>query len=89
MEHSIHLGAGHFIAGIAPPSQTQLVKKLRQCQTIHTNDSDDYQMPSEDEGSDRGDEEGDEEEFDVGNAIGKALALVQQVCHCHCCCIAH
>lgn len=29
--------------------------------------------------------EGDDgDEYDVGNAIGKALALVQQVCHNHC-----
>ena len=51
MEHALHLGAGHFMASIAPANPG---------------------------GRDGGDEDNDEE-FDIGDTVGKALALVSQV----------
>ena len=55
MEHSIHLRAGSFIAGVGPMSN----------RTGHT------AVNSSDDESDNG--------FDVADAVGKALGLVQQI----------
>lgn len=91
MEHSLHLGAGHFVKGVAPTSSRKILKKVhRVVQDAH--DSGAYDLDQldaeladiEDGGEDGdGDEVADGEdsevEFEVADSIGKALALVNQV----------
>jgi hypothetical protein len=66
MEHALHLAAGHFIDDISPTSSSELTKKLRAREQ-----SGELNSESVDEDKD--------EEFDVADALGKALALVTQV----------
>lgn len=76
MEHSIHLGAGHFIEGVSPTAAGSIIKKMRnhkRQQPLNESDND--------EGSD-GDDDGtneDTEALTAGDAVGKGLALVNQV----------
>jgi hypothetical protein len=67
MEHSLHLGAGHFIKGVSPTSSRKILKKVQ-----HGGDNGD------EDGDNIGDEE-DSVEFEVADSIGKALALRNQV----------
>ena len=92
MEHIINLGAEHFIKAISPtPTQKHLKKIKAAFQHAELNGADvdldaleagleglDVEEGDEDEG-DSGDED-ENEEFGVGDTIGKALALVKQVC---------
>ena len=69
MEHSVHLGAGHFVNGISPTSMSKVVKKV---QSISHRNSDDG-------GGDDDDDDDDDDEFDTGDSVGKALGLIKQV----------
>lgn len=93
MEHSIDLAACHFIQDVAPSSTQKIIKKikhaLRDADIEDTVDLDalDAHLASRDfdENGDSEAEDGDEEifdNFDIADAVGKALALVKQVC-CH------
>ena len=94
MEHSIDLAACHFIQDVAPSSTQKIIKKikdtLRDADVEDTGDLDalDAHLASgaqpEDfnENDDSETEDGDEEifeNFDIADAVGKALALVKQV----------
>jgi hypothetical protein len=73
MEHSMHLGAEKFVKGVAPTAGRSILKKVHDTSNI---DQDYEDSPDRDSGDDE-DEENDD--FDVGDACGKALALVKQV----------
>jgi hypothetical protein len=74
MEHSIHVSAGHFIRGVGPTSSRNVRKKVKAAGASDV-DSDGDNVRSDDDGN------GNDNalEFDVGDAVGKALALVTQV----------
>ena len=66
IEHSINLGAKHFISKVKPTPSSKLP----------TNPSSEYAHDDDDPDA----FDGDDGEFDTGDAVGKALALVKQVC---------
>jgi hypothetical protein len=91
MEHIINLGAGHFIKAVSPTSTPNLLKKIKAVfQHAELNgeeldlDTLDAGLEALDAAGDENEEDGDEEDedegFGVGDTIGKALALVKQVC---------
>jgi hypothetical protein len=91
MEHSLHLSAKHFVQAIAPLSPQKIAKKIKSVlQDAEINGEVDFNFLngevngfSFDDGNDNGSEgdgDGDMMEFDVGDSLGKALALVCQVC---------
>jgi hypothetical protein len=91
MEHTINLAACHFITAVSPTSTRKLLKKIKAAFKHAEMDGEDIDLDAldarlhglENEGRDEPEEDGDEEsgqEFGVGDTIGKALALVTQVC---------
>jgi hypothetical protein len=76
MEHSIHVSAGHFIRGVGPTSSQNIRKKVKAAD-MSDMDSDGEDARSDDDGN--GDDNNNALEFDAGDAVGKALALVAQV----------
>jgi hypothetical protein len=76
MEHSIHVSTGHFIRGVGPTSSRNICKKVKAVDVSNT-DSDGDNIPSNDDGN--GNDNNNTLEFDAGNGVGKALALVTQV----------
>jgi hypothetical protein len=88
MEHSVDLSANHFVQAVAPSSAQKVLKKIRSAFAgIDINndlDLDGLDARLVECDLDGGDEEDDDdkvssEEFDMGDSIGKALALVKQV----------
>ena len=83
MEHSLHLGAGHFVRGVALTSSHKILKKVhheaRNAHNASTYDSDAELTDTEDGDLDNLKVMDDEDEFGVADSIGKALALVNQV----------
>jgi hypothetical protein len=91
MEHTINLAACHFITAVSPTSTRKLLKKIKAAFKHAEMDGGDIDLDALDarlhgldnEGGDEPEEDGNEEsgqEFGVGDTIGKALALVTQVC---------
>ena len=85
MEHSLHLGAEHFVRGVAPTSSHKILKKVQHGGEAYDLDQFNTELTDiEDkgEGGDR-DEVVDGEdsgvEYNVADSIGKALALVNQI----------
>jgi hypothetical protein len=91
MEHSLHLGAGHFVKGVAPTLSRKILKKVQHV-AQNTRDGEAYDIDQLDaeladiedrvEGGDEvevADDEDNGVEYDVADSIGKALALVNQV----------
>jgi hypothetical protein len=91
MEHSLHLGAGHFVKGVAPTSSPKILKKVQRV-LQNARDGGAYDLDQldadladiEDEGEDGDGDEGPDDddsecEFEIADSIGKALALVNQV----------
>jgi hypothetical protein len=91
MEHSLHLGARHFVEGVAPAPGQAVLKNIHKA-FINTRvdnkgaldiDQLDDELQGYDDvlGSADDDENSDEEgeAFSVGDTIGKALALVTQI----------
>jgi hypothetical protein len=95
MEHAVHLGSEKFVKGMSPTAGSAILRKvqrafrdtkqgdtfdidqldvgLKECESITEADGDD--------GEDGGDDEdGEDDDFNTGDACGKALALVKQVC---------
>jgi hypothetical protein len=88
MEHSVHLGAEKFVKGVAPTTGHAILKKVRQAfrdaQEGDTYDVDRLNAGLKDceddpEGDGRDGDEDEDDDFDMGDACGKALALVKQV----------
>jgi hypothetical protein len=95
MEHSIDLAACHFIQDVAPSSTQKVIKKIKHAlkdadieDTVDLDALDAHLASASRDFDGNGDSEaeyGDEEifdNFDIADAVGKALALVKQVC-CH------
>lgn len=87
MEHSIHVATGHFIKAIGPTSSRNVIRKVKKAfKNAGVDDSnlDVKQLGIElDEVGDREDDRDDGDgndsvEFDVGDTVGNALALVTQ-----------
>ena len=92
MEHSLHLSAKHFVQAVTPTSPNKIAKKIKSAlQKAHINGDVDLDRLDEevigfsfDDGDDGGEDDGGEydsntSDFDVGDSLGKALALVGQV----------
>ena len=87
MEHSLHLGAGHFVRSIAPTTSSAVVKRAKRvfnnARARKGDDLDrlDAELADIKDGDDTGREapDDDEYEFAVADTVGKALALVKQV----------
>jgi hypothetical protein len=88
MEHSVHLGAEKFVKGVAPTTGHAILKKVRQAfrdaQEGDTYDVDRLNAGLKDceddpEGDGRDGDKDKDDDFDMGDACGKALALVKQV----------
>lgn len=90
MEHSIDLAACHFIQEVAPSSTQKIIRKIKDTLwDVDVEDTVDFdaldaRLASGDfnENGDSEAEDGDEESFknfDIADAVGKALALVKQV----------
>jgi hypothetical protein len=80
MEHAIHVAGGHFIRRVGPTSSQKVLKRVK---AAHRNASDydvdlDEDQPDAEGGVDSG-EDSDDNQFDTGDTVGKALALVTQV----------
>lgn len=88
MEHSVHVASGKVIEGVSPTSHAKLVTKLRNAIKRARNEADETDLDKLDlelanMDLDQGDgDNSDDEEIDAGDAVGKALALVKQVCCC-------
>jgi len=91
MEHALHLAAKHFIDDISLTTSSQLTKKLQvAANTIKNaqhsgcvdldelNDKVEAVMQACEQSSGQV-EDDEDEEFDVADALGKALALITQV----------
>jgi hypothetical protein len=86
MEHALHLAAKHFVEGVAPTSENQLLQKVKGAMANATENGAQLNMDAlnseiEDIEAELGDEAEDKEDddYDVADTIGKALALVAQV----------
>jgi hypothetical protein len=87
MEHSVDLSANHFVQAVAPSSAQKVLKKIRSAfEGININNDLDLDGLDArlvecdlDEGDDDDDNEVSSEEFDMGDSLDKALALVKQV----------
>ena len=67
MEHSLHLAAKHFVQTIAPRSSKKCGAPGGEDESNPASDGDD-------------DDDNDDGAVDAGNSLGKAIALVKQVC---------
>jgi hypothetical protein len=89
MEHSVSVGAGHFIRKVSPASSRSVLRKVRQAfknaggnedkLDLDQLDSDLSEIRDLDDEDTQADNEDDADEFDAGDSVGKALALVKQV----------
>ena len=93
MEHSLHIACKHFVETIAPASPVALCKKVHAAVKKAKDADGDLNLDKLDnvlatlnlknaEGSDDPNSDGsdNELEFTTGDVLGKALALVKQVC---------
>ena len=72
MEHSLHLAAKHFVQAVAPHC-----KKRGASATGLDGEDDGDNGDNED---DNEDDDDDDKVIDTGDSLGKAIALVKQVC---------
>ena len=93
MEHAVHLSSEKFVKGVSPTAGSAILRKVRrafknaqQGETVDINQLDvglkeceDIMEADEDDGK-YGEDDKDDDDFDTGDACGKALALVKQVC---------
>jgi hypothetical protein len=89
MEHSLHLAAKHFVQAVAPSSPRTVTRKVKKAFDRATKNGDldldslDRELVgfSFDDGDDESEDSDDDDVsgFDVGDSLGKALALVNQV----------
>lgn len=93
MEHCVHLVAGHFIDRVSPTSQRRVLAKVKRAfkkagvaddalESVDLNILNAELAGLDDDGDSADEEDEDEEdegEFTAGDAVGKALALVNQV----------
>lgn len=82
MEHAVNLGASHFISTVSPTPATGIIKKVHAA--LKKADGGPIDLDDLDAELGRGDDDDsgdddDDDQFGVGDASGKALALVSQV----------
>jgi hypothetical protein len=84
MAHSLNLAAKHFLKKLAPPSSHVLTKARRSRAAKPADDVDqDDEIESDGEEKEEGDGEADEGkivDFQPGDLLGKAHAIVAQAC---------
>ena len=102
MEHAMHLGSEKFVKGVSPTPRSAILRKVQSAfknaklgDTYDTDQLDAGLKGCENiagaDGDDGDDGEHDEDDdLDTGDACGKALALIKQVCfvplrHSACC----
>jgi hypothetical protein len=71
MEHVVHLGTGAFIRALAPTPKAAVLKNQTSSKDALADDPDENDENLSDEDSD---------DYTAGDAVGKILALVNQVC---------
>lgn len=77
-EHILNLAAQHFVDAVAPTPQATLLKKIRRA--IDNGDDADIDSLTQQLATLECDPEAiTEDGFDVADAVGKALALIEQV----------
>ena len=76
MEHSLHLAAKHFVQAVAPHC-----KKRGASATDSDGEDNGDNGDDEDGNEDDDDDDDDDEVIDAGDSLGKAIALVKQVCY--------
>jgi hypothetical protein len=78
-EHILNLATRHFIDMVAPTPQAKLMKKIRHA--LNMGNDDDLNILNKELTAMEvnGDHEKDDV-FDTGDSLGKALALIDQVC---------
>ena len=67
MEHSLHLAAKHFVETIAPGFSKQHGASDINTEGVYVEDDEDASND-------------DDDDFDTADSLGKAIALVKQVC---------
>jgi hypothetical protein len=77
-EHILNLAARHFVDGVAPTPQATLLCKIRHA-IDHDEETDITSLTAQLAALEHDPEAIVEDGFDVGNAVGKALALIEQV----------
>lgn len=91
MEHAVHLASRHFVEGVSPSPAAAVLKKVRQAFNSASPDNvDDVDLDRLDaaltgfdevsEGTESSGNNDEADDFDIGDTVGKALALVTQVC---------
>ena len=73
MEHSLHLAAKHFVQAVAPHCK-------KRGASATGSDGEDDGDDGDDEDDNEEDDNNDNEVIDAGDSLGKAIALVKQVC---------
>jgi hypothetical protein len=82
MEHSLNLAACHFVEGISPTSTHNVTKKVHDALVAAGDGDVDLDILDQEIADAEGAGEDGEDNvghFDVGDVVGKALALVNQV----------
>jgi hypothetical protein len=90
MEHSLHIASKHFVEAVAPASPTSIRRKVKAALVkardngeLNLNEFNDA-LTSINTGDQDNDDDDDGSDFTTGDSLGKALALVKQVCHLLC-----
>jgi hypothetical protein len=82
MEHSLNLAARHFVEGVSPTPSHKVIKKVHDALETAVDGDIDLDALDREIAAVEGEDGISKEEmgdFDVGDVIGKALALVNQV----------
>ncbi|KAG2742502.1 hypothetical protein P692DRAFT_20651015, partial [Suillus brevipes Sb2] len=77
-EHILNLAARHFVDGVAPTPQATLLRKIRHA-IDYDEDTDITSLTEQLAALEHDPEAIVEDGFDVGDAVGKALALIEQI----------
>jgi hypothetical protein len=87
MEHAVHTGCKHFVAAVAPTPPKTLHKKIRELldDACNKGDIDQADVTKVLATLDGGDEDPEpsapaDSEWTAGDAVGKILAFIKQVC---------
>jgi hypothetical protein len=79
MEHAIHVAGGHFIRGVGPTSSRKVLKKVKAAHRNASGDASDEDLDSDVDLERAANSDDEDNQFDTGDTVGKALALVTQV----------
>ena len=79
MEHAIHVAGGHFIRGVGPTSSRKVLKKVKAVHRNASGDASDEDLDADVDLENAANSDDEDNQFDTGDTVGKALALVTQV----------